>query len=146
VSHCRQQVFINAPPEAVFALLGDVNRHAEWWPRISDIHCEGMEQGCSYRQVVRGPMGQGEMNMHIDDMKEPEEFRIHCVDTGAFVRFALTGAQGGTFVEGEMGMDPQSVGKRVFDAIAGRRFFRRWLQESLEAMGETAESGSRAAA
>ena len=35
-------------------------------------------------------------------------------------------------------MDPQTFRYRVFDAFAGRRFFRNWLEESLDAMRRVA--------
>jgi hypothetical protein len=46
----------------------------------------------------------------------------------------LTEAQDGTFVDVEMGMQPKGVGNRVFDATAGRRYFRRWLDQSIDAL------------
>jgi hypothetical protein len=50
----------------------------------------------------------------------------------------LTAAQDGTFVDGRFGMDPADLGHRVFDAVAGKRYFRRWLANLLEAMREAA--------
>ena len=35
-------------------------------------------------------------------------------------------------------MDPKSLGFKVFDAVAGRRYFNRWLEESLAAMRRAA--------
>ena len=80
------------------------------------------------------------MELRIDSMRDPEEFEIHCVNTGTFVRLGLTEAQGGTFVDGRMGHGrPTALANRVFDATAGRIYFRRWLAASLEAMGEAAK-------
>jgi hypothetical protein len=36
---------------------------------------------------------------------------IRCLDTGTFVPFVLTEAQGGTFVDGEAGMEPSRKGR-----------------------------------
>jgi hypothetical protein len=93
VSDCRQQAWIEAPVEVVWDLIADVNRHLEWWPRVVDVQCDGLE---------------------------------------------LTAAQDGTFVDGRFGMDPADLGHRVFDAVAGKRYFRRWLANLLEAMREAA--------
>jgi hypothetical protein len=52
---------------------------------------------------------------------------------------ALTEAQGGTFVDGEIGMDPTNLPNRVFDAIAGKRYFRSWMNATLEALQQAAD-------
>jgi len=36
-------------------------------------------------------------------------------------------------------MEPGKLGDRVWDAVAGKRYFRNWLQISLAAMREVAE-------
>jgi len=140
VSDCRNQAYIEAPVEVVWNLIADVERHPEWWPRVVEIECDELGEGCNYRQVTRTPFGNDEMDLRIESMQEPEEFRIHCVNTGTFVRFGLTEAQGGTFVDGRMGMDPGGLAYKVFDATAGRIYFRRWLAASLDAMTEAAEN------
>ena len=71
----------------------------------------------------------------MDDMRE---IRLVCQDTGMYAHWLLTDAQGGTFVDVEMGMEPRSVGNRVFDAVAGRMYFRRWLEQSLDALSSAA--------
>jgi hypothetical protein len=35
-------------------------------------------------------------------------------------------------------MDPHNLPNRVFDAVAGRRYFRRWLAQSVEALRRAA--------
>ena len=67
----------------------------------------------------------------MDDMRE---IRIVCQDTGMYAHWLLTDAQGGTFVDVEMGMEPRTAGNRVFDAVIGRMYFRRWLEQSLDAL------------
>ncbi len=44
-----------------------------------------------------------------------------------------------------MGMDPGGLAHRVFDTVAGRMYFRRWLAASLDAMDEAAKSHAEAA-
>jgi hypothetical protein len=38
------------------------------------------------------------------------------------------------FVDVEMGMQPKSTGDKVFDAMLGRLYFRRWLDQSIDAL------------
>ncbi|HXH23825.1 MAG TPA: hypothetical protein VNI78_01170, partial [Vicinamibacterales bacterium] len=61
---------------------------------------------------------------------------MSCQLTGSYAHWWLTAAQNGTFVELEMGMEPRRTGDRVFDAMLGRRYFRRWSQQALDALRE----------
>ncbi len=146
MSDCRQQAWIDAPKEVVWELIADVNRHPEWWPRIVEVDCEELSESCTYRELVQTPFGRDEFNICVDRLDDPREMSIRCLNTGTFFHLVLTDAQGGTFVEGRFGMEPKGFTNRAFDALAGRRYFRRWLQESLEAMDRVAtergEAGS----
>jgi hypothetical protein len=140
VSHCRQQAFIEAPPAVVWNLLSDVDRHEDWWAGMVEVECEGLEAGCSYRQVVTNPFGRPEEEtLIVEQMEDCEQLAIRCLDTGTFVRFALTEAQGGTFVDGEAGMEPAKLPHRIWDTVAGKRFYRDWLAKSLESLGTIAK-------
>ncbi|HSJ17592.1 MAG TPA: hypothetical protein VK920_05830 [Solirubrobacterales bacterium] len=94
----------------------------------------GLEESCTYREVVQSPVGKEEMQLEVERLDDCEELAIRCINTGTFVRFAPTEAQGGTFVDGRMGMDPKGIVYRVVDSIVGQRYFRAWLADSLEAM------------
>jgi hypothetical protein len=59
---------------------------------------------------------------------------IRGINTGTYCRWLLTEARGGTFVDAEFGMDPRTVGTRVFDALAGKRYFRHWVGQSLDGL------------
>jgi uncharacterized protein YndB with AHSA1/START domain len=144
MSLCRQQGFVEAPVEVVWELLADPNRHAEWWPRVVEVQCEGLDEGCTYREVVKTPLGEEELDVLIEDRDELRRLNIRCLNTGTFVRFELTGARGGTFVDSEMGMDPEGIGRRVFDLVVGRRYFASWIVQTLD--GLRAAARERAAA
>jgi hypothetical protein len=139
VSDARQQTFIDAPREVVWELIADVDRHPEWWPGVIEVDCEQVGQGCQYKEIIHTPFGNAERNFNIDEFDDPTRFNIRCVDTGAFVEWDLTDAQGGTFVEGRAGMDPKTLGFKVFDRVTGQRYFNRWLEESLSAMSRVAQ-------
>jgi hypothetical protein len=59
---------------------------------------------------------------------------MHCTLTGYYAHWRLTGGQGGTFTEVEFGIDPKRPSDRVFDAVLGRIYWRRWLNQSLRAL------------
>jgi hypothetical protein len=136
----RQQALIEAPVTTLWELIGDVNRHPEWWPKVVEIECDDdFGQGCNYRMVTKGPFGtEGDMMVEVERLEGCRELLIRCMNTGTYCKWLLTEAQGGTFIDAEFGMDPRTAGTRVFDAIAGKRYFRRWLQQSLAALEETA--------
>ena len=138
MSEYRQQAFIEAPVRIVWDLIADVERHPEWWPTVLEVECDGLEAGCTYREVTRTPFGTEEMQMHVERLEDGEDFLIRCLNTGTFVHFALTQAQDGTFVDAHCGMDPHGIVNRAFDAVAGKRYFRSWMQKSLDAMQRAA--------
>jgi uncharacterized protein YndB with AHSA1/START domain len=140
MSRCRREVLIQAPSDVVWELIADVERHPEWWPRVVDVTCEGMEEGCTYREVVASPFGKDEMLLRVEELTPGERFTIHCLNTGTFVRMALTEARGGTFLEAEMGMEPGKLAYKVFDAVMGKRYFDRWLSQTVEGLERAASS------
>jgi Polyketide cyclase / dehydrase and lipid transport len=138
VSDYRRQALIDAPVEIVWGLVRDVNRHPDWWPKVVEVECGGLEEGCTYRQVTESPFGYQELDVVVDRLDELRELRIRCVNTGTYVDLALTPADAGTFVDARFGMDPQNTKMRIFDVVAGKRYFRRWLEQSLDAMERVA--------
>jgi uncharacterized protein YndB with AHSA1/START domain len=134
MSAYRQQALIDVPLTTVWGLVSDVNRHPEWWPRVVKVQCEGIEQGCEYRQVTASLMGKVETDVRIETLEDCRELNLRCLDTGTFCRWLLTETHDGTFIDAEFGMDPNGLAHRVFDAVAGKRYFRRWLEGALDGL------------
>jgi hypothetical protein len=141
VSECRQHALIEAPIESVWALVGNPARHPEWWPRVVEVRGDRFETGDVYAQVTHTPLGNNGTTLEIDHAEDMRELHVHCRDTGTYTRWRLTPARNETFVEAEFGMQPSTLAYRVFDATAGRMYFRRWLDASLRALNEKAPSG-----
>lgn len=135
MSSCKHQAVIDGPVEVIWHLVGDPNRHAEWWPDIIESECPDLQQGCSYRSVVKGPLGRREEHeIVVERLDDCHEVLIRCIGTGVYCRWLLTEARGRTFVEAEFGAEPTKLGARMFDKLAGKRIFRRWLQQSVDAL------------
>jgi uncharacterized protein YndB with AHSA1/START domain len=133
----RQQAHLDAPIEAVWELVGTPSRYPEWWPRVIEVRGERFEEGDEYTQVTKDPVGRsGETNFLLERRDNLREIRMSCQQTGMYADWILTPAQGGTFVEVEMGIEARGVADRLFDLAAGRTYFRRWASQSLEGLRE----------
>jgi hypothetical protein len=145
VSAYRHQAHLDAPLEAVWALVATPRRYPEWWPRVIEVRGERFEEGDEYAQVTKDVIGKGETNFLLERRDDLRQIRMSCQLTGAYADWLLTKAQGGTFVELEMGMQPKRIGDRLFDAALGKTYFRHWSKESLDALCEAARREGAAA-
>ena len=138
----RQQAHVDAPLEAVWSLVGFPSRYPEWWPRVIEVRGERFEEGDEYVQVTRDPTGNVESNFLVERARDLREIRMSCQLTGTYAHWLLTPAQGGTFVELTMGMSPRRLGHRLFDVTVGKRYFRSWSEQSLDALRDAARRKS----
>jgi hypothetical protein len=134
MSACREHAHFDAPLEAVWSLVGTPSRYPEWWPRVIEVHGERFEEGDEYAQVTKDPLGRTESNFLIERRDDLRQVRMSCQLTGMYADWMLTAAQGGTFVEVELGMLPRRLSDRVFDGVVGKSYFRRWTSDSLEGL------------
>ena len=128
----REQAHLDAPLDVVWGLIGTPSRYPEWWPRVIEVRGERFEEGDEYTQVTKDPIGgKTESNFLL--------VRISCQLTGMYADWVLTPAQGGTFVEVQMGIeDPHRLTDRVFDLAIGKSYFRRWTTQSLDGLRDAA--------
>ena len=138
MSHVRQEAFIDAPVEVVWELVSDVGQHPDWWPRVVEIGGDVFEQGSRYRQVTKAAVGHEATTLEIEEIEDLDHLAIRCLDTGTYVRFLLTEAQGGTFVDSQMGMDPKGLRNRLFDTVMGERYFSSWLADTVASLSDAA--------
>jgi Polyketide cyclase / dehydrase and lipid transport len=106
MSAYRAQAHLDAPLEDVWALVGNPATYPEWWPAAVEIRGESFDVGDVYTQVVGIAGRRPEYSRIIDRRDELKELRWSCPTTGGFQRWLLTDAQGGTFVDMEMGINP----------------------------------------
>jgi len=143
VSSVRQEALIEGSLDQVWALIGDPGRHPEWWPRVIEVRGTRFEQNELYRQVTKMPLGTHETTLMLERLDDLRAIRVRCLDTGTYADWRLTEAQSQTFVEAELGMDPTGLGRRAFDAAVGTAYFRRWLQQSIDALKAAVEDRSK---
>lgn len=129
---------VDAPVEEVWALIGDVNRHPEWWPRIEEVECDLLAEGCTYRQVTKVPRHTVRTTISIERLDDCHELRVRCLDTGMYAHYLLTPVREGTFVDGELGVEPRGL-----DRLVAPSFVRRWIAQSLEGLRRAATQAPR---
>ncbi|MEA2330990.1 MAG: Polyketide cyclase / dehydrase and lipid transport [Thermoleophilaceae bacterium] len=134
-----QQAHIDAEVQTIWELVGDPNRHPDWWPDVIEVECADLREGCRYRGVVKGFFGVDDHELLIEQLDDCREVSIFCEGTGVTTRFLLTEARGGTFVEGYFAIEPNTIGMKVLGAVAGRRLMRSWLESSLANLKSVAE-------
>jgi hypothetical protein len=134
----RQHAHLEAPLDVVWDLVGTPSRYPEWWPRVIEVRGERFEEGDEYAQVTKDLVGRTESSFLLERRDNLREIRIRCQLTGMYADWLLTPAQGGTFVEVEMGMQARRLGDRAFDRAAGKTYFRRWVTQSLDGLREAA--------
>ena len=133
---------IEAPVDSIWDLVGNPTRHPEWWPRMIEVDGEHFEQGDEYVLVSRGPVGKAKTPFLVERLDDLREIRIKCQVSGTYAHWLLTEARGGTFVDLEMGIQPKALQFKAFDKTMAPRYFRRWAEQSIEALGEAASGGS----
>jgi carbon monoxide dehydrogenase subunit G len=139
MSGWRRQAVIDAPIEVVWDLVGDPTRHPEWFPRVLAVsELEQVEQDARFRQVTRTLRGRMETTLAIEQLEELRSINMRCLDTGTYVRFMLTEAQDRTFADIEIGLEATRLPERVLDAAIGKRYFRRWTDEAVDALAVAA--------
>ena len=133
---CRHQAFVPASVPGVWALVGHPDRHPDWWPELVEVQGQSFGRDCSYCHVTRGEEGVSETTLIVETVTELQELTVRCAESGLYMRWLLSEAQGGTFVDAEFGIDQEKATDPdpQFDPEAARRELRRWLHSSLDGL------------
>jgi uncharacterized protein YndB with AHSA1/START domain len=132
----RAQAHLDAPLDEVWALVGNPASYPEWWPAAVEIRGERFEVGDAYTQVLGIP-GRPEYKRVIERREELRELKWSCATTGGWQHWQLTEAQGGTFVDMEMGLQPPALRYGLFDKTVGRWFMKRWAEQAIDGLRRT---------
>jgi uncharacterized protein YndB with AHSA1/START domain len=137
MSSWRQQALIEAPVESVWGLLEDPSS----FPRWSDsIEVTGIptriEKGSEFNIKGPGPLGmRATTTFRVEELDELHEIKLRCQRSGFYSRWTLTEAQGNTFADVEMGVEPvPGVAGRAMSAIHTKRYLRKATEESLDGL------------
>jgi uncharacterized protein YndB with AHSA1/START domain len=132
----RQQAVIDAPVEVVWGLVGDPNRYPEWAGEVVAVTgLASIDKGAEFRRVSKGPLGKSETTFAIDELEELKEIKLRCTESGYYSRWLLTEAQGATFADVEIGMEPTAIQYRLLAAtVMGKRWNRKIVQEAIDGL------------
>jgi hypothetical protein len=130
----RAQAHLDASLDDVWALVGNPATYPDWWPVAVEIRGQTFEVGDAFTQVVAIAGRRLEYSRVIDRRDELKELRWHCPTTGGFQHWLLTDAQGGTFVDMEMGIHPPALRYRLFNKTVGRRFIKHWAEDAIDGL------------
>ena len=141
MSSWRQQALIEAPVESVWELVGDPNRYPEWAADVISVTgLATIDEGSTYRQVSKSPLGKTETTFMIEELDELREIKLRCTRSGYYSRWLLTETQDGTFVDAEIGIEPTKLPYRASHAAAGgKRYFRRLVDGAIDGIRSVVE-------
>ena len=131
----KQQAQIDAPVERIWALLADPETYAEWAGDVVDVTGAPtrIEKGSSFQQTSPGPIG-GEQTTTfvVEELEDLREIKLRCQASGYYSHWRLTEAQGGTFTEVQLGVEPIGLHGQVARVLMTKRALRRVTEESLD--------------
>jgi uncharacterized protein YndB with AHSA1/START domain len=143
MSSWRQEALIDASVADVWNLLVDPAKAPEWSEDVFavtgvPIH---IEKGSTFEMTSRGPLRmKGTTTFRVEELEELRELRMQCQMTGFYSHWILTEAQGGTFAEVELGVEPpesrRGVSGRAVGALHTKSFLRRTLDKLLDDLKE----------
>ena len=141
----REQALIDAPVQEVWDLVGDPRRYPEWvGQEVTEVTgLPTVQRGAEYEQVTRSPFGMSKTTFAIEELDDLREIRLRCTSSGWYSRWKLTEASGATFADIEIGMEPYGVAYRAIDKTAGKRWYRRVAQASIDGLKQAVASSRR---
>jgi hypothetical protein len=145
VSCWHEQAVIDAPVEDVWDFVGDPRRYPEWvGEEVAEVTgLPEVAKGVEYEQVTRNPFGKSKTTFEIEELDDLHEIRLRCTKSGWYSHWKLTEAAGCTFADIEIGMDPYNTTYKAIDRFAGKRWYRRMAQHSVDGLKRAVASTRR---
>jgi uncharacterized protein YndB with AHSA1/START domain len=146
MASCRKQALIEAPVEKVWELLTDPASGPEWDPDLLEVTGAPVEirAGSTFQTTGRGPMGlKATSAFKVEEFDDLREIKMRCQKSGYYVHWLLTPAQGNTFTELELGVQPLTgIQGRPMGALFTAGYLRRTADNTLEALERAMSRGA----
>ncbi len=136
MSSANQQALIEAPVSAVWALLEDPSRYAEW--NGDEVAVTGaptkVEKGSTFKMRGPSPVGlRSTTTFEVEELEDLHEIKLRCQTSGFYSHWFLTEAQGQTFAEVELGVEPvPGLVGRVTGAMHTKSYLRRSAETAVD--------------
>ena len=141
VSDDRAQAHLDAPLDEVWALVGNPATYLGGGRSPWRFAARRSRLGTRIpRSCLVSPDGGSSTRRTIDRRDEFKELKWSCPTTGGFQHWTLTAADGGTFVDMEMGLNPPTLRYTLFDKSVGRWFMKRWAEQAVDGLRQTLTS------
>jgi len=133
----KQQVLVEAPVEDVWSLISDPRRFPEW--SGDTIEVTGVptqvERGSTYRHTGRGPLRTKSTTVfEVVELDDLREIKLRCQTSGFYSHWLLTEARGNTFVDVELGIEPEGLAGRAVGAAHTKGYLRRAAERSVDGL------------
>ena len=134
----KQQALIEAPVEEVWRLLEDPARFPEWSGEtieVTGIPTE-IEKGATFEVTGRGPLGlKATTTNNVEELEDKREIKLRCQRSGWYSHWLLTEAQGQTFTEIEMGVEPvPGLDGRISGGLHTKGYLRRTAEKTVDSL------------
>jgi hypothetical protein len=143
----RQQALIEAPVERIWELLGNPATYTAWAGDAVDVTGvpTRIEKGSTFQQTSPGPLLGRPVTttFEVEELEDLHEIKLRCQSSGYYSHWRLTEAQGQTFTDVEIGVDPIGVQGQVVRALTTKSQLRQVTDESLDGLrrASTSERG-----
>ena len=131
----KQQALIDAPVERIWALLADPKTYAEWAADVIEVTGAPtrIEKGSTFQQTSPGPIrGETTTTFRVEELEDLREIKLRCQASGYYSHWWLTEAQGQTFADVELGVEPIGLHGQVARVLMTKGTLRQVTEESLD--------------
>lgn len=137
----QQQGLIEAPVERVWSLLADPASYPSW--AGDSIGVTGpptkVEKGSTFEQTSPGPLGSKQTTtFKVEELDDLHEIKLRCQRSGYYSHWRLTEAQGQTFADVEIGVEPVGLDGQLARVLFTKRQLRQVTDESLDGLRRAA--------
>lgn len=143
MAHFSQQALVEAPVERVWALLTDPSRYPEWAADSLDTtgYPTKIEKGSTFEQTTPGPFGrEDKTTFEVTELEGLHEIKLQCQTSGYYSHWKLTEAQGQTFADVELGVEPIGIQGQMARVLFSKRMLRQVTADSLDGLKRATET------
>jgi hypothetical protein len=148
MSTWTQQALIEAPVQRIWELLGSPERYAEWAADVIEVTGAPtrIDKGDTYRQTGLGLLGRPSTTTFVvEELDDLREIKLRCQASGYYSHWRLTEAQGQTFADVELGVEPIGLHGQMARLVMTKKQLRRVTEESLDGLRRACGRGDPAA-